>query len=312
MVTKNSDEELAVVSDPVFEFMNQKADWDAAERHAEANLVLKDTTLDFNNKDSYCMCCQMPFPTEENYYPLCADNKELWETGEGFPMFFEFIKYLIYLMIFLSIVYFLPCAFLMYNAYQEIKELQPDDDIIAIFSLGAFIHHVQKEEYKYLDLAKRKNQIHVVAFLLAFAMTLSLIFLVWMRKKLKTFAAKLDLDAYTPSDFCLMGSSMDFESLKISDMKEEISKAFSEKYNIDDSVVYVNPAYRIGDIYDLLKKKDELGKCLMLVDNYKKMNKMNDTKFKEYQEDPDNCPDDFPKRKTGLFSSEVIVTEKIE
>lgn len=50
----------------------------------------------------------------------------------------------------------------------------------------------------------------------------------------------------------------------------------------------------------------------MLVENYKQINKMNDTKFREYSEDPDNCPEDFPKRKTGLFSSEIIITEKME
>ena len=132
-----------------------------------------------------------------------------------------------------------------------------------------------------------------------------------MRKKLKNFAARLDLDAYTPSDFCVMGSSMDFDSFSIADMKKEVDQVFRDKYKTD-GIVYVNPAYKIGDIYDLMAKKDELGKCLMLVDNYKKVNKMNDTKFREYQEDPDNCPDDFPKRKTGLFSSEIIITEKME
>jgi hypothetical protein len=51
-------------------------------------------------------------------------------------------------------------------------------------------------------------------------------------------------------------------------MKQEIEEHFREEFKID-GIVYVNPAYRIGDIYDLLKKKDDLGKCLMLVENYK-------------------------------------------
>jgi len=38
---KNDDEEAAVVEDPVWAFMNQMPpDWEAAEKHAEANLVL--------------------------------------------------------------------------------------------------------------------------------------------------------------------------------------------------------------------------------------------------------------------------------
>lgn len=269
-------------------------DWEAAEKHASANLVVKDSALSIEKDDSglYCKCCQMPFPEDKNYYPICAGNAELWATGQGLPMFFEFIKYLIYLMIFLSIIYFLPCAFLMYKAFQEIKELQPDDDILAIFSLGAFIHHVKNDKYQYLDLESRRDQVHTVAILLAVGMTLTLIFLVWMRKKLKNFSARLDFDAYTPSDFCLMGSGINFDSFKNADMKENIKNRFKTKYNVED-IVYVNPAYRIGDFYDLLKKKDELEKCLTLAENIKKFN-------------TNKHPEDFPRRKTGLFSSEII------
>lgn len=72
-----------------------------------------------------------------------------------------------------------------------------------------------------------------------------------MRKKLTEFAARLDLNAYTPSDFCVMGSSMDFDSFSIADMKEKVESVFKDKFKID-GIEYVNPAYRIGDIYDLL------------------------------------------------------------
>ena len=113
--------------DPFLEvnkFLSQiPPDWDAAEAHANANRVVDRSTvkLDVNNKDSFCKCCQMTFPTEDNLYSICADNIDLGELGPGFPLFFEFVKYLCYLMLVLTIVYFLPCAYLIYEAWKNIK-----------------------------------------------------------------------------------------------------------------------------------------------------------------------------------------------
>lgn len=108
----------------VNKFLSQiPPDWDAAEAHANANRVVDRSTikLDVNNEESFCKCCQMTFPTEDNLYSICADNIELGELGPGFPLFFEFVKYLCYLMFVLTIVYFLPCAYLIYEAWKNIE-----------------------------------------------------------------------------------------------------------------------------------------------------------------------------------------------
>jgi hypothetical protein len=114
-----------------------------AEKHAEANRVVDSskTILQLDQEDTYCPCCQMPYVDDTHKYSLCADNNELGELGPGFPLFFQFQKYLSGLMLLLSIVYFLPCAKLMYEAYDKMVSNGAPEKMnpLTVFSFGAFM-----------------------------------------------------------------------------------------------------------------------------------------------------------------------------
>ena len=115
-------------------------DWDAAEKHGKANLVVdrSKSELDLDDPSSFCQCgCDQPYSTE--FYDLCSDNETLGELGPGFPLYFEFIKHLGYISLVLTIIYFIPCAGLMAQAYQKIKEKDPDAKVLAVYSFGAFV-----------------------------------------------------------------------------------------------------------------------------------------------------------------------------
>lgn len=63
--------------------------WKAARKHARANKVLRGMQRpDLKDTDSYCLCCQKPFPDKQNEFSICTPNLELHETGEGFPIYF--------------------------------------------------------------------------------------------------------------------------------------------------------------------------------------------------------------------------------
>ena len=142
-------------SDPVTDFLNKIGpDWDAAIAHGEANLVLRNTVLNFDDKSSYCQCCMMPFPDTDpeiskgsensNYYPLCTDTKNLGEMGPGYPMFLELIKQIGLTMLILAIIYFIPAAVLIYKSYEEIKakvKLGPSDSPFSLFTFGALLRN---------------------------------------------------------------------------------------------------------------------------------------------------------------------------
>ena len=75
----------------------------------------------------------------------------------------------------------------------------------------------------------------------------SFIYLVWLRWNLFEKAIKLDDDALTPSDFCLMGTWMRFENYSPKKAEEEVRKYMKERFDTD--VIYLNQAHNIKDFY---------------------------------------------------------------
>jgi len=70
--------------------------------------------LNLNDKDSYCQCCFQPIPADEHFYSIFVTNVLLGDWGPGFPLFFEFMKKLNWLLVILTLVYFCPMAYFMF------------------------------------------------------------------------------------------------------------------------------------------------------------------------------------------------------
>ena len=87
-------------------------DWEAAEKHAEANRVVNtsSTHLYLDKPETYCKCCHLPFPNEDDLYPICSQNIDLGDLGAGFPLFFEFMRYLCFYLFIITAIYFVPVA----------------------------------------------------------------------------------------------------------------------------------------------------------------------------------------------------------
>lgn len=91
-------------------------DWDKAAAHGRANMVVFGTELKPDEEDTYCICCQQPYPEPENFKSVLCANQELGGMGPGYPMYLELIKKVGWLMFFLTIVYFAPSAYLIYKS----------------------------------------------------------------------------------------------------------------------------------------------------------------------------------------------------
>jgi hypothetical protein len=61
----------------------------------------------------------MPYVTDDDRFSLCTENTNLGELGPGFPLFFQFMKYISGLMVGLTIVYFIPCIVLLVLAFRK-------------------------------------------------------------------------------------------------------------------------------------------------------------------------------------------------
>lgn len=55
-----------------------------------------------------------------------------------------------------------------------------------------------------------------------------------MRRQLLKQALSLDMDAFTPSDFCLMGINMRFEDYTPDAMETSVKDFFREEHGIED------------------------------------------------------------------------------
>jgi hypothetical protein len=141
------------------DFMKQvPPNWEKAELHGKANLVLDSTKthLDMENPDSYCPCCQLPYPDEGAYLELGMDNLDLGFLGPGFPLFFILMKLLCIYLFLLVLIYFLPVALAI---TQALESLESEDffieSTVAMFSYGAFIAGTDDEGMTNVDFTKR-------------------------------------------------------------------------------------------------------------------------------------------------------------
>lgn len=260
-------------------------DWDLAEAHGKANGVLdsSETVLNYDDPSSYCQCCQLPIPTEENLFPICTDNTNLGDLGPGFPLFFIFMKYLAIYLFCLTIIFFLPMAFLINTALEELRvNLASYDSEFALFSFGALIHHTAEPGYENLDVKRRQEYINIYGNIYFFSVFFSAIFFAYMKTKLWQKINELDQAAFTPSDFCIMGQNIEFEGASPEDIKTGITNFMNENFDgLGANIVYVNPAYNIGDFYKQSTRFNALTKLKMILDSYKEDNKLSDDQMTE-------------------------------
>lgn len=124
-------------------FMRQvPPNWEKAEKHGEANLVLDSTKTELNmeDPDSFCPCCQLPYPNEEAYLEINVNNLDLGFLGPGFPLFFVLMKLLCIYLFILCIIYFLPVALAITKALDDLEGTEFFiESSVAMFSYGAFI-----------------------------------------------------------------------------------------------------------------------------------------------------------------------------
>ena len=120
-----------------------------------------------------------------------------------------------------------------------------------------------------------------------------------MRKKLLNSIDELDMENLTPSDYCLQGHYMKFESYTQESMEKEVREFFNQEYDmLGDKIEYVNPAYNIGSYYELSEKIRLLSKEMQMVDEYIAKNGYTLAKYVDMMENYKH-DETFPKKSGG-------------
>ena len=294
--------ENRVKVDKVFDFlMKIPPDWDMAEKHGRTNLCINaaKTTLDLQKPETYCPCCQMPYPEDEHFFSIWDENEELGDLGEGFPVFFYLIKYITWLLVVLCVVYFLPMVVMMAKAFKE-ADMGPKDANLSYFSFGVFLKSGQS----------KADEIEIVAGLMMMAIFVTLIGSIILRRRLLMKAISVDTNATTPSDFALLGycpyfdDDNDFSKEKV---EEEVTAYFKFEYGINE-IEYVNIVFDIHDIYDITAELEENLKKRSLVESFMQEQGLSRDNYKNI------TPSDYDGWPTegGFCSSTYLDLDQIE
>ena len=188
-----------IPEDPVTKFMNTiPPDWEAAERHGKANLAIDNSkTIKQYSEDTHCICCQKEIPTDDQFYPIygSGSNTRLGELGEGFPILFQLMKYLTFLMLFFTVFLFIPVSFMiarMINANDKMKEAIKKESPLTIFSLGSFLKYANPRDNNFIDVKDRKAMITGYMVLVMLSIVVMFFLLIYLRKKIFESADLVD------------------------------------------------------------------------------------------------------------------------
>ena len=78
-------------------------------------------------------------PDKNAFFPICCDNTELGSLGPGYPLLFDLMRRVAWLMFWLTIIYFIPCVLMILDATKDVNFKKGDLNPIGIFSSGAFV-----------------------------------------------------------------------------------------------------------------------------------------------------------------------------
>ena len=128
-------------------------DWELAKKHGKATLAYHSSKcLDLydTERDDFCHCCKRHVPSKGEFYPL-NDNLILGGLGEGFPIVFQLMKYLNYILFGQLIFYFVPAIALITSAVNKYKEDAGDLDTLGLYSFGALVIYTDPDNLLLFD-----------------------------------------------------------------------------------------------------------------------------------------------------------------
>ena len=114
------------------------------------------------------------------------------------------MKYLNYLLFSLIIIFFAPVLGLIHAAVQKYGDKVVDEEKLSLYSFGALVKYMDPGSLVQFD--EREDYILGYCGVLAFAILITFISIIIIRRMLNKDVEVVDKLAYTPSDFCVVGT----------------------------------------------------------------------------------------------------------
>lgn len=130
------------------------------------------------------------------------------ELGEGFPILFQLMKYINWMLFLLMFIYFIPCIGMIASAVNRYGDKANKEEPLSMYSFGAMLKFMDPDNLVVFD--EREHFIIGYCCVLAFGILVTFFFVQVIRKKLNNDVEIVDKLSFTPSDFCVIGFCNEF------------------------------------------------------------------------------------------------------
>lgn len=228
------------------------------------------------------------------------DNLVLGELGEGFPILFQLMKYLNWMIFILMFIFFIPTISLIGSALNKYGDKTTIEEKLSLYSFGALLKYMDPQNL----VVFQERQDYIIGYCLVLAVSVVITFLAIqiIRKKLNNIVEVIDKLSFTPSDFCVQGYCPEFSEdcdYSIQGITDEVKSYYKENYEIDD-IEYVNVAYDIENIFDLHDQERILLRKREIINWYCEKKNWQTDQYKNQMATHD-IYEDFPCESEGLM-----------
>lgn len=197
------------------------------------------------------------------------------------------------------ITFFIPAIVFIQIAVDNYGDAAVQEEKISLYSFGALIKY--SDPLKYIKFEQRDDFILAYCGLLTFTIIVTFLAMIYIRRLLNRVVEIVDALSYTPSDFCLVGECAEFSdecNYSIKSIESEVRAGIKDRFQIDE-IEYVNVAYDIEDIFELLSKERELLKKRELIKWFMQLQNWDENQYMAEIEDYKEF-DDWPCERKGI------------
>ncbi|EGR27621.1 hypothetical protein IMG5_192990, partial [Ichthyophthirius multifiliis] len=219
-----------------YDFLKIPPDWELAKIHAKSRETKPENGG--QNVQEICQCCG--YELNRTKISLMINQKELGFLGAGFPLFYNYLKYCIIMLLSLLLVQGIPnmiingrgnfCHDTLQEAYEKIEEAHKKH-------LSNFITPCASNfivQFSIANLIGKPQDQNLGVYFSIGAMLIQIILSIIFRKEQNKLEAQVDENNITPADFSIMVSNIPKNIPKV---KEVLKNLFSLKAVIGIAII---------------------------------------------------------------------------
>jgi len=220
-------------------------DFDLAKKHGKAKKVYKPIEKEDEIREA-CPCCQLPLKGEQ--IPLSANLSELYHLGSGYPLYFQFIKYSIALLILLFIGG--GMFGIITNGFGDSCADLSEDEGVNQYCVKDFVGR-----WTIANKRDKESALEMQLILNFVTIVLTILFFHYIRYEVRKMKIEADDRTTTPSDYTVKLSGIPL------DLKSQELKTWIENLGTKDDPIVVRKITRSYDIIEytqLIQERETL------------------------------------------------------